>query len=130
MHQVATPIWNDLATTQPLVSRWAAIMAMDPDRQLAALEEIEKKLETEGIPATVAQSYLTVMPLLEENRGISEYVQGSRNPNLRAFLPEVATVAEAVDLATREWMLDPIDQARLRSLIEKNLRPPSGASGS
>ena len=81
-------------------------------------------LPKEGYSGRVTSSYLLVCPLLAENRAISLYVQGTRDPNRRAILPEVVSVKEAVALATREMMLNPTEQAQLSALLTRYLMNP------
>lgn len=62
-------------------------------------------------------------------RGDQRLPRGENRQDLRAALPELTTVAEAVSLATMEWRLTPPQQAKLRQLLELGLKatsaPPS-----
>src|SRR5512141_3207307 len=99
MTSVATPIWNEIARTQRLETSWARkAFALDPD-QMADLESQEyHDLLAKGLEHAVAASLLDVKPLLLKKRAISRYTQF--HPELRAALPEICSVTEAVILAS------------------------------
>lgn len=114
---VAAPIWNEIAETQKLATAWARkAFRMDPD-QMAEFEDKEyADLVAKGVDPTVAISLLDVTPLLEERTAISRYLE--THPDLRSALPELATVNEAVILASKERPLSPSQQTQLRSLLQ------------
>ena len=82
MHQAAARYWNEIAETQPLKTEWAQQMfpLLQEDMDLA-LENEEKRLFRETNNPRVASAYLKIMPLLWENRAISNYLKD--NPSLR-----------------------------------------------
>ena len=81
-------------------------------KQQASLDDQYRKLVASGVDTTVALAYQTVAPLWLENVAISRHIVRTGKSDLRYLLPEVTSLAEALDLAEREWMLDPA-QSRL-----------------
>jgi len=126
MYQVATRFWNEIAATQVLKTEWAKVLfAMNSEEMLEALDAQANALETRGIPNAVILAYQQMAPLLVENDAISRYIVATENLSLRAAMPEVATVDEAVYLAAAERSLNQ-EQARiLASLLEALVSWPS-----
>lgn len=118
MYQVPTPIWNEIAATQPLLHQpWKRLFALKSEEQLQALAVLEKEIDAKAGDARVTRGYLLTAPLLLENRAISRFVETQQAPSLRAGLPELTTISEAVDLATEEFSLMPSQQSKLRQLL-------------
>jgi hypothetical protein len=125
MFQVTPTIWNEIAATQtlksPLMKKW---MALPQEELPPELDRVTKELESAGASPRATLAYLTVAPLLLENEAISRYLQSKDNESLRAGLPELTTVDEALSLATLEYNLTAKEQAGLRKLLTSSLDGP------
>lgn len=119
MYQAPTPVWNEIAASQPLSKPWFDLFRMDFEELTKALEPIEKKMETQGVDSTVIRAYLLTAPLLVENVAVSSYIEMTGRQDLRNSLPELTSVNEAVILATQEYRLNPSQQARLTKLLKQ-----------
>lgn len=118
MYQTPLPIWNEIAQTQQLVSpRWRRMMSLAPEAMASAIKDLEAQLEQKGADPRSIRAYLLTAPLLAENEAISRYVEEKGNPGLRASLPELTSINEALLLASHEYRLSPSQQARLRKLL-------------
>lgn len=122
MYQTPTAIWNEIAASQPLSQPWFDLFRMDFEELTKALEPMEKKLEMQGVDSTVIRAYLLTAPLLVENEAVSSYIEMTERHDLRNCLPEICSVNEAVILATREYRLNPSQQARLTKLLKKAIQ--------
>ena len=119
MHNLPTPIWNEIAKTQTLRhARWRKLFAAEGMDFLTLVDELEKEIDAKAKDSRVTRGYCLVAPLLQENVAISRYVEAKRAPSLRGSLPELTTISEAVDLATQEFQLTPGQRQTLRSLLE------------
>jgi hypothetical protein len=128
MFNVTTAIWNDLVASQHLRSHdWTRLMKMDDSTLTRTLDKIGTALGNRGVPDQVALAYLVVAPLLAENAAISRYIEMKSNPSLRAVLPELTTVEEAISLASMEYSLTVADQRKLRKLLALPTKLPRGA---
>lgn len=120
MYQAPQAVWNEIARDQTLKSpRNQKLFQMNPndrDRELA--EEVQQLVST-GIDKTVAAAYQKVIPLLQENQAISRYILKHERTDLRAALPEVLTVDEAVMLMQQDFLLDAPKTRQLKSLINR-----------
>ena len=120
MQQIAQPVWNRIARSQSLRTKWAKVMFnLDQDECLRVLESVGSLLESQGHPAKVILAYLTVLPLLVENRAIQEFVR--LNPQFRAALPEVNSQTEAVILMSLDLMLSRKEANQLLTLLPETL---------
>ena len=118
MLNVAAPIWNAVAKTEPLKTKWAGRMfRLDQEKMASAWDGYYLALRRQGVDQTVALAFLTVMPLMQENRAISSY--RLNNPAVLEALPEVLGSDEAVILATKEYRLTVSQQKELKALLEK-----------
>lgn len=118
MHQVATRIWNEIASTQQMATRkWERLFRLAPQELDRALQEEEARLEADGVPAAAIRAYLALAPLLDENRAVTRYVEGTASPSLRTSLPELTSPAELMTLALTEYRLPPKAQKALASLV-------------
>lgn len=116
---VATMVWNQIAETQELKTAWAKkVFAMGPEQMLQAEDEEYRALKA-TVGHDVAASYQDVKPLLLENEAISRFTQAQ--PMYREALPEVTSISEALILASMERPLSPMQQNRLRRLLEADL---------
>ena len=117
---VAAPIWNEIAKTQRLRTRWARRAFLLPTDQEMA-EEVDKEFHPleKKVGSTVASAYLCVKPLLLENVAISRFTLD--HPELRQALPEVVSINEAVILASQDYFMSQTQQNLLRKLLQADL---------
>jgi hypothetical protein len=122
MYSVAAPIWNQIAKTQELQTKWAKKMfQLDDETMTEALNQQGDQLTAQGVSDPVALALLTVGPLLWENVAISQYLVSSNRMDLRTALPEVCSINEAVILASMDRPLTPFQQKQLAKLLESPL---------
>ena len=120
MYQVAAPILNRIAQTVPMQTSWGrALFSMTQEALTAELAAQGEALELAGVADRVALAYQEVGPLLAEHQAISRFIATTENSALRASLPEVTTVAEAVTLATQEFDLTPEEASGLAGLLSR-----------
>ena len=115
MHQAHAAVWNEIAETQTLKTKWAQQMFPLPP---AALEEALAREEAriaKKAGAQVAAAYLKVMPLLWEKAAISKFLR--ENPETSAALPPIETANEAVLMAERDFSLTIPQKRRLLALL-------------
>ena len=123
MHQVPMPVWNEIAKSQPLSQPWATLFRMTPENLPKGLENmVDAPAEAMGADNKTVLAYRLVAPLLQENEAISAYIQESQSPNLRASLPELTSVSQAVMLASKEYRLTASQQQTLQQLLTKALQ--------
>ena len=123
MYQVPTVVWNEIAKSQALSQPWVTLFRMTQQELPAGLEKlVDAPLEAQGADNKTVLAYRLVAPLLQENEAISDYIMLVDNPSLRASLPELTSVNEAVILASQEYLLNPSQQAKLTQLLTKALQ--------
>lgn len=128
MYQVPMSVWNAIAKSQPLGRPWATLFRMTPEelpQGIALL--VDAPAEAAGADNRTVLAYRLVAPLLVENEAISAYLEETRQPNMRACLPELTSVNEAVTLASMEYRLTPSQQRKLTQLLRAAM---SGQSAS
>lgn len=129
MYQVPTQTWNEIARSQRLRSQMGLdLFHLDQEQMLAAVAEREKLLERKGVDPKTTRAFVQVAPMLLENEAISRYVQAESLPSLRSCLPELTSINEAVDLATKEYRLNTLQMQRLRKLLQAEYPRPSADS--
>lgn len=132
MHQVPAPIWNQIARSQPLDPFWREVMSADPDEMDKLIEsKVDAFAEKYTTDNSVILGFRIVAPLLMENEAISAFIQETGYLNLRASLPEVVSVSEAVMLASEEYRLTPSQQRQLQEVLRqalKQLRPAQASA--
>ena len=121
MYQAPTPVWNEIAASQPLSQPWASLFRLNLEDLTKELGKLEKTLEQKGVDATVIRAYLLTAPLLVENEAVSSYIEEMGRLDLRSSMPELCSVNEAVILATMDYRLTPSQQARLTKLLKQAL---------
>ncbi len=126
MYQLPTPIWNEIAKSQPLSRRWHDLFRMDFEELTVALGKIGTALERQLIGPTAIRAYLLTAPLLVENEAVSSFIVETGRMELRNSLPELCSVNEAVMLATAEFRLTSSEQAQLSTLLKTALQEASG----
>ena len=120
MYQVPMKVWNEIARSQPLSQPWATLFRLTPEELPAKLEElVDKPLEAAGADNRVVMAYRLVAPLLMETEAISSYLEETQQSMLRASLPELTSVNEAVILASTEYRLTPSQQSKLKQLLKQ-----------
>lgn len=120
MYQVPMKVWNEIARSQPLSQPWATLFRLTPEELPAKLEElVDKPLEAAGADNRVMMAYRLVAPLLMETEAISSYLEETQQSMLRASLPELTSVNEAVILASTEYRLTPSQQSKLKQLLKQ-----------
>lgn len=83
------------------------------------LDEQDRLLRRAGCGPRVSLAYQLVAPLLLENEAISKFVVDHEAPGLRAALPELLSVEEALNLACQEYRLSALEQRQLKVLLER-----------
>ena len=123
MHQVPMPVWNEIAKSQPLSQPWATLFRMTPEQLPQGLAKlVDAPAEAQGADNKTVLAYRLVAPLLQESEAISQFLLETQRPNLRASLPEVTSVNQAVILASQEYRLTASQQQKLRQLLTKALQ--------
>ena len=118
MYQVPMQVWNEIAKGQALSQPWATLFRMTPDQLPQGLEKlVDAPIEAQGADNKTVLAYRLVAPLLIENEAISAYVLEDNRPDLRAVMPELISVSEAVILASLEYRLMPSQQTKLTQLL-------------
>ena len=120
MYQVPQAVWKEIGQDQKMKSpRNQKLFQMNPDDRDRALAEEVQQLVSTGIDKTVAAAYQKVLPLLQENQAISRYILKHDRTDLRAALPEVLSVDEAVMLMQQDFLLDARKTSQLKSLLNR-----------
>lgn len=118
MHPIPPTLWNAIAKGQPLSKPWSIVFNMAPEQLQQGLEElINQPIRATGADEPTLQAYHRVAPLLVEHAAISAYVAQQPDGNLRAALPEITCVGDAVMFASAEYQLTPPQQAKLKKLL-------------
>ena len=129
MLSVPTEYWNEILRTQrvrnPLMRRLRALQGLALPE---ALDRLARDQESAGASPRATLAFATVAPLLLENVAISRWIQMRDDDSLRAALPEVVTIKEAVALATAEYSLTSSEQRDLRTLLLANYQPETAES--
>ena len=103
MHPIPPTLWNAIAKGQPLSQPWSIVFNMAPEQLQQALEElVNLPLRATGADEPTLQAYRTVAPLLVEHAAISTYVAQQHDSSLRAALPEITCVGDAVMFAEKQ----------------------------
>lgn len=123
MYQAPTPVWNEIAASQPLSQPWATLFRMDDDQMPQGITKyLDSQAEAMGADNQTVLAYRLTAPLLMESEAISAYIVETQNEMLRSSLPELNSVNEAVELATMEYRLNQSQQEKLRQLLKAAAR--------
>jgi hypothetical protein len=118
MYSVPAPVLNEIARTRTLRTESARQMfVLDGPGLLDALSDQAKSLGAQGVPNKVVLAYQTVGPLLSENLAISEFIMTTERLDLRACLPEIVSIEEAILVADAEYRLAEDEKDCLCKLI-------------
>ena len=121
MYGIAASVWNRVAKEQPLQTNMGkALFPLDQESLNLALQSREGQLQEQGIDPVVASAFLTVAPLLWENKALSGFSRD--HPGLSDSLPNVVSPGEATLLATKEYSLNVSQQQSLQQLL---MTPPT-----
>ena len=121
MYSIAAPIMNKIANESSLKTPLAKrLFPMKQDRLHQALDAMESKLTKEGLPMKVATALMSVGPFLWEKKAIADFVR--KNPTYLDTLPDLASVPEAVIMATKEFSLN---ESQQKLLAEQLQNPPT-----
>lgn len=122
LNSVATPIWNEIAETQELATKWGKMaFRLDAEKMSELINKEYRELKERGLPFAVIKGYLDLKPLLLENVAISRHIQRTDDLSLRSALPEVTTIDEAVMLASQDQPLTLKQQEQLSKLLSEDL---------
>lgn len=122
MYRVPAEILNEIVATQPLKTEWCRrLFSRTPENLIPDLEAQCQALEDSGVPLQVALAYQEIGPLLVENEAISRFIQKKADPGLRAILPEVATLREALLLAEQDRPMSYSNRKMLATLLRELL---------
>lgn len=98
MLSVPTQVWNRIAKTESLDSKFGRIMFRLPEKKLeAAIAEANRTLRAKGLNPEAARAFLEIAPLLKEHRAIAACAR-----KYETTLPSIETVDEAMHYLTRE----------------------------
>jgi hypothetical protein len=118
--------WNEIAQSQALSQPWATLFRMTPEELPAGLDKlVDQPIEAQGADNRTVLAYRLVAPLLLENVAISDYLGMTNQLNLRASMPELTSVNEAVILASKEYRLTASQQAKLTQLLQQAYTRPT-----
>ena len=116
MYQIPATTLNQIAQTVELKHpAMAQLFLMDQGQLTAALEQQAEVLAARGLSNKAILAYQTVMPLLLENEAISRYI--TKTGSSRRTLPEVTTIAEALNLALQEFRMTPPQLRELKQML-------------
>lgn len=116
-------VWNEIAASQPLSQPWFTLFRLTPQELPGSLDRlVDKPLEEAGADNRTVLAYRLVAPLLIESEAISAYIEEFQKYSLRAVLPEILSVSEAVALASLEYRLTPEQERKLTELLDAELR--------
>lgn len=118
--------WNEIAQSQALSQPWATLFRMTPQELPAGLDKlVDQPIEAQGADNRTVLAYRLVAPLLLENVAISDYLGMTNQLSLRASMPELTSVNEAVILASKEYRLTASQQAKLTQLLQQAYTKPT-----
>jgi len=113
VHQTSLSLWNEIAARQPVSPEWRVFFECATSEELVRLWEKFWVRQRQPFGTRIRRAFEVVAPLFYENETISAYIEDNERVGLRAALPEVLTIDEAVALAALEYRLDAGEQAEL-----------------
>lgn len=117
-------VWNEIARQEQLRTQWARTVFVMDETGIQESEETDAhRLDQDGVDPMVVQAYLDARPLLLEREAIARYV--AKHPDLRASLPEVNSINEAILTVTGDWPLSQSETAQLKTLLRAANSAPS-----
>lgn len=118
MPSIAQTVWNAIAKGQPLSKPWSIVFNMAPEQLQQGLQEwVDQPIRATGADEPTLLAYRRVAPLLVEHAAISAYIAQQQDSRLRAALPEITCVGDAVMFAMAEYQLTPSQQLKLKKLL-------------
>ncbi len=122
MMQVSQVIWNDLVATQEVLNpALRKLMEADPEEIDQLLEREADQLE-QTYPARAVLAFQVVAPLLIERKAITNWLVDRNRPDLRASIPEILTIPEAISLMTAEYRINETERKALRKMLESAIK--------
>lgn len=121
MYQVPMTVWNELAASQPVSPKWGALFRLKQTELPAALDPVYAHMDSLKADSRVQRAFVLVAPLLVENESISAYLTERNLTSLRAAMPEVTSIPEAIALASSEFPMTKGQQATLGELLAQEL---------
>ena len=118
MLQVSSAVWNQVAQRGMKSPLGSALVTLGPADLRRVYEQERERLEAKGTDPQVAAAYLMVAPLILEREAVADFV--AENPQYRAALPEVTSLAEALTLAGREYLLNRTQLKQLSRLLTQS----------
>jgi len=104
MQRVPSEVLNQISKLPMKSAAMKALFQMSEAEKARHLEQEYKFLTQQaGVDGLAALAYQELGPLLAENVAISRYVVKSGRLDLRACLPEITSVREALIYAQAEW---------------------------
>lgn len=116
---IPAEVWNAIARETRLQTEWAKKAFPLTDSEMEALEEKESDRLEKTFPRLVVRGFQDMRPLLLERDAIRSWVR--KHPEYGNALPEVNTIAEAVAMASTDWMYDETEKKQLESLLNEVL---------
>ena len=105
---------------EPLAPFWRKVM--EQPEQEKACSMVDALAERHTRDPKVILAHRLVAPLLMEREAISSFVEETHQGALRASLPEVTSMGEAIFLASSEYRLTPSQQRLLREVLSASMR--------
>lgn len=120
MYIIDQDIANEIAKSQTMKYREMLEMFRAIEDQAV---EMESLLRREIFKLTnddqVARAVVAYLPLLLEHKAITNYIDQTKNSQLRMMMPEILTADEAGLMAQREYLLDNVQLQHTINQIKK-----------
>jgi hypothetical protein len=122
MYQVPLSVWRDIAETQTLsTADMDHVFLMKQNELDAYMDKQGEQLSEQKISPSVIVAFQYLLPLLVENKAITNYIIQTQQFWLRQSLPEILTIYEAIIIAQMEWRLDEVESIQLRECLQNEL---------
>ena len=116
---IPAAVWNGIAKETHLKTDWAKKAFLLTENEMETLEEKEADRLEKTYPRLVVKGFQDMRPLLLERDAIRVWVK--KHPEYGSALPEVNTIAEAVAMASTDWMYDETEKKQLEKLLNEAL---------